>query len=74
MFSFTTLSKFWLRFGLVSLALWTGTSTVEASEPPLVEPSPVGDLKTGGMQQSLSEMKITTDCLRLSMPTTTHLQ
>ena len=45
MFSFTTLSKFCLRVGLVSLTLWLGFRTSEASEPPLVEPSPLGELK-----------------------------
>jgi len=45
MFSFTTLSKFNLRFGLLSLTLWNVPNAAVASEPPLVEPSPVGELK-----------------------------
>ena len=45
MFSFSTVAKFCLRFGLVSLSLLNAPISIEASEPPLVEPSPKGIYK-----------------------------
>ena len=45
MFSFSTLSQFCMRFTLLSVSLMTTSVAIEASEPPVVEPSPAGKIK-----------------------------
>ena len=45
MFSCSTFSQFCQRFGLIGFALLSSLMPIEASEPPIVEPSPVGELK-----------------------------